>query len=104
MRVGTVLGLLVTAVALSGCVGALDPLQRPGNWMMTGVSNQNIALQVADKSELISGHGETQSNGVAASAGLDKALGANGVGTAAGLQTTVTPAAVSDVTTSGVGG
>ena len=72
-------------LTLSGCQGALDPFQRPGNWVATGAANEDIAQQVAEPSDLISGRGNPNTNGVAASAALDKALGPNG--TAAGLQT-----------------
>jgi hypothetical protein len=72
---------------LSGCEGAFDPFQRPGNWSATGAANEDIAQQVAAPSDLISGRSNPNANGVAASAALDKALGPNGTGTAAGLQT-----------------
>ncbi len=81
------LALLGAALALAGCDGAFDPFQRPGNWSPTGEAQANINLQAAYKSELLSGRGTDTSNGVAASAALDKALGASGAGTAAGLQT-----------------
>jgi hypothetical protein len=74
-------------LTLSGCQGAFDPMQRPGNWVATGAANEDIAQQVAVPSDLISGRGDPNSSGVAASAALDKALGPAGAGTAAGLQT-----------------
>ncbi len=80
-------------LALSGCAGAFDPFQRPGNWAETGAANETIAQQAANPADLISGQGESTSNGVAASAAIDKAMGANGAGTAAGLQTPATPVA-----------
>jgi hypothetical protein len=79
-------------LSLSGCV--LDPFQRPGTWSMTGASREDIAQQAANPADLISGRSEPSSNGVAAVAGVDKALGANGAGTAAGLQTPVSPTSV----------
>jgi hypothetical protein len=84
MRFWTVLQLLALSVSLSGCY--LDPFQNPGNWSMTGASRKNIAVQVATPSQLISGQKDSGSNGVAASAAIDKALG-GAAGTAAGLQT-----------------
>lgn len=89
----TILLLAACAAGLGGCTGAFDPYQRPGNWTQTGASNEDLARQVANPSDLIRGHGEADSNGVVATAGIDKALGAGGAGTAAGLQTAVTPVA-----------
>jgi hypothetical protein len=88
MRLMIFFGFCVTLLTLTGCVGAFDPFQRPGQWAETGASNETIAQQAANPSDLISGQSESTSNGVAASAAIDKALGANGTGTAAGLQTT----------------
>ncbi len=90
MRLGIFFCFCLTLLTLTGCVGAFDPFQRPGNWSATGASNETIAQQVANPSDLISGQSEATSNGVAASAAIDKALGANGAGTAAGLQTPTT--------------
>jgi hypothetical protein len=86
MRCSAVLTLLFSAGLLSGCAGAFDPYQRPGNWAMTGASRENIAQQAAYPSDLLSGRSSPTSSGVAASAGIDKALG-GAAGTAAGLQT-----------------
>lgn len=77
---GACLGIL----SLSGCAGAFDPFQRPGNWAETGATNETIAQQAANKSDLIQGQSEPGSNGIAAVAGVEKALTA---GTASGLQT-----------------
>ena len=52
-------------------------------------------------SDLISGRGNPNANGVAASAALDKALGPNGAGTAAGLQTPEQIAVQSNMNSSG---
>ncbi len=79
--------LFGAAMLLSGCAGALDPMQRPGNWVATNASNETIAQQAANPADLISGQGSATSNGVAASAALDLALGPSGAGTAKGLQT-----------------
>lgn len=82
----------VMLLSLSGCV--LDPYQRPGTWSETGASNEALAQQVADPADLISGKSDAYSNGVVAAAGVDKALGASGAGTAAGLQTQINPTSV----------
>lgn len=82
--------ICLSILTLSGCVGAFDPYQRPGNWTNTGAQNENLAQEVNNKADLISGHGEPTSNGIAASAAIDLALGANGAGTAKGLQTPTT--------------
>jgi len=79
---GACLGIL----SLSGCAGALDPFQRPGTWSATGASNETIAQQAANKSDLIQGQSEPGSNGVAAVAGVEKALSD---GKATGLQTPI---------------
>ena len=75
---------VLAALTLAGCADQGNPFARNGNWVPTGAANETIAQQVADKSELIAGHGDATSNGVAASAGVEKALTA---GTATGLQT-----------------
>lgn len=101
MRATVFFVLCVMVLGLTGCVGAFDPFQRPGDWAATGASGKNVALQVANPGDLISGQSEATSNGVAASAAIDKALGANGAGTAAGLQTVTTPQSIA---VSGSGG
>jgi type IV pilus biogenesis protein CpaD/CtpE len=77
--------LLFSSLGLTGCY--LDPYQNPNDWSMTGATGKNIAAQAANPSDLISGKSNPYSNGVAASAAVDKALG-GAAGTAAGLQTT----------------
>jgi type IV pilus biogenesis protein CpaD/CtpE len=94
VRTSFLVGLAICAAGLSGCAGAFDPYQRPGNWTQTGAANENLARQTANPSDLIRGHGEALSNGVAATAAIDKGLGANGAGTASGLQTAATPVAM----------
>jgi hypothetical protein len=84
MRVSIGLQFLFILIALAGCYP--DPFQNPNNWAMTGASRRNIAIQSAAPSQLIEGQGDDNSNGVAASAAIDKALG-GAAGTAAGLQT-----------------
>ncbi len=101
MRNAAFFSFCVLMLSLSGCVGAFNPFQRPGNWSATGSANETIAQQVADPSDLIKGKSEPTSNGVAASAGIDKALGANGAGTAAGLQTPANPQSIFVTTTAG---
>jgi hypothetical protein len=86
MRTPALFLLALASLALTGCEGALDPFQQPYNWAMTGAARQNLAVQAATPAELISGQSSPTSNGVAASAGIDKALG-GAAGTAAGLQT-----------------
>ncbi|OYV26280.1 MAG: hypothetical protein B7X08_02525 [Acidocella sp. 20-63-7] len=73
-------------LTLTGCA----PFARPGTWRITGASREDLAQQVANPSDLIAGHGNSLSSGVAATAGIDKALGAGGEGTASGLQTAAT--------------
>jgi hypothetical protein len=84
MRLWTILQFLALTVCLAGCYP--DPFQNPGDWSMTGASRKNTAAQVETPSQLINGQQESGSNGVAASAAIDKALGGP-AGTAAGLQT-----------------
>ena len=88
--------LCLAMLGLSGCTGAFDPYQRPGNWALTGASNETIAQQAANPADLISGQSSPTSNGIAASAAIDKALGAGGAGTATGLQT---PAVITNTAT-----
>lgn len=78
-------GLLgIICVSLTGCYP--DQFENPAQWSMDGAPRENTALMVADKSELIQGHGTPAgSNGVAAAAGVDLAIGGP-AGTAAGLQ------------------
>jgi hypothetical protein len=83
------LGLAGALLLLAGCT---DPFQQPQNWSMTGAGRENTALQVADPSDLFTGKSSPTSNGVAASAGIDKALG-GAAGSAAGLQTAPQPIA-----------
>ena len=86
MRSVLFFSLCVGILSLSGCAGAFDPFQRPGNWALTGASNETIAQQAANKGDLIQGQSEPGTSGVIAVAGVEKALTA---GTASGLQTTV---------------
>jgi hypothetical protein len=92
MRSALFLSFCVVVLTLSGCTGAFDPFQRPGNWSATGASNKATAQQVANKSDLLYGRSEPGSNGVAAVGGVEKAM-TNG--TAGGLQTTLKPEASS---------
>ena len=97
MRSALFFCLCAGILTLSGCVGAFDPFQRPGNCAETGASNETIAEQVANKSDLIQGESEPGTNGIVAVGGLEKGLTA---GTASGVQTTVTPS-VSNASSSG---
>ena len=65
--------ILLFFLMLAGCY--LDPYQNPGDWAMTGASRKNIATQAAYPSDLIAGRSGGYANGVAAAAGVDKALG-----------------------------
>jgi hypothetical protein len=86
MRKLVFFGLCTGLLALSGCQGAFDPFQRPGNWSATNASNANIALQVVNKGDLIQGQSQQGSDGIVAVGGVEKAL-TNG--TATGIETTV---------------
>jgi hypothetical protein len=88
MRSALFFGLCVGILSLSGCAGMIDPFQRTGTWSATGASNENIAQQVANKGDLIQGQSEPGSNGIAAVAGVEKAMTG---GTATGLQTQMQP-------------
>jgi hypothetical protein len=87
MRIPAIALLLCSALVLTACVGPLDPnpFNRPGNWAMNAAPLENTAVQVNDKSDLIQGKSDSSSNGVAATAAIDQALG-EPAGTAAGLQ------------------
>jgi hypothetical protein len=87
MRLKIVALLALTALPLAGCVGPLgpDPFQRPNNWSLNGAPLENTAIEVDQKSDLLNGRSDPASNGVAASAAIDQALGGP-AGTAAGLQ------------------
>jgi hypothetical protein len=88
MRVWNAVLSCILMLGLSGCYA--DPFQNPGNWSMTGAPRKNVAAQAARPSDLIAGQQRKSSNGVAASAAIDKALG-GAAGTAAGLQTPPAP-------------
>jgi type IV pilus biogenesis protein CpaD/CtpE len=89
MQVVNFLGLAAAVMLLAGCT---DPFQRPEDWSMTGAARENTALQVAQPSDLFNGKSSPTSNGVAASAAIDKAVG-GAAGTATGLQTAPQPIA-----------
>ena len=92
MRSGFLLLAAAALLALAGCQGAFNPFNRPGNWSETGASNEALAQQVANKSDLISGHSQPGSDGIIAVGGIEKATAG---GTASGIQTTITPTTVS---------
>jgi hypothetical protein len=89
MRLWASLQFLLLMVGLAGCYA--DPFANPADWSMTGATRKNVAIQAATPSQLIAGQPGGSSNGVAASAAIDKALG-GAAGTAAGLQTPPAPA------------
>jgi hypothetical protein len=90
MRSAMFFATCLVVLTLTGCTGAFNPFQRPGTWAETGAANETIAQQAANKSDLINGQSEPGSNGIAAVAGVEKAMTG---GTATGLQTP--PAAAS---------
>jgi hypothetical protein len=69
-------------LALTGCEGALDPTERPGNYTMTGAANETIAQQAAFKNELIQGTNEPGSDGIMARSALAKITTTSSLGTA----------------------
>jgi hypothetical protein len=87
MRIAAITILFLSSLLLAGCVGPLAPdmFQRPGNWTMNAAPLENTAVQVSDKSDLLQGKSDTSSDGVAAAAGVDQAIG-GAAGTATGLQ------------------
>jgi len=94
LRVSAISVASLTLLGLAGCAMSydpFDPFQRPGNWAETGAPLEDIAQQAATPSDLIRGQSEPLSSGTVAAAGLDKALGAEGAGTATGLQTAAMP-------------
>lgn len=90
MRSAAFFVLCLGVLSLSGCVGAFDPFQRPGTWSETGASNETIAQQAANKSDLIQGQSVPGSNGVAAVAGVQEAVSG---GSGKGLQAPLNPPA-----------
>jgi hypothetical protein len=100
MRSALFFTLCVGILSLSGCQGAFDPFQRPGDWSETGAANETIAQQAANKSDLIQGQSQAGSNGVVAVGGVEKALTG---GTASGLQTAITATAVTATAPTGGG-
>jgi hypothetical protein len=87
MRIPAVVLLICSALALTACVGPLDPnpFNRPNNWAMNAAPLENTAVQADDKADLIQGKSDPTSLGVPATAAIDQALG-EPTGTAAGLQ------------------
>jgi hypothetical protein len=74
---------ILLCLGLAGCYP--DRFQNPGDWSMTGASREDLAQQIANKDDLLVGQSEPGSQGVAAAAGVDAAIGGT-AGTAAGLQ------------------
>jgi hypothetical protein len=81
-RIGLIAAGLL-CLGLTGCYG--DRFQNPGDWSMTGAAREDTAVQIANKDDLLAGRSQPDSQGVAAAAGVDLAIGGN-TGTAAGLQ------------------
>ncbi len=84
MRICAFFLLSLCSIGLTGCYP--DPYQNPVDWSLRGATRENIAVQAANPSDLIVGKSAPGSNGVTASAAIDKALGGT-AGTASGLQT-----------------
>ena len=80
MRFAAFFCLCAGVLSLSGCAGAFDPFQRPGNWSETGAANEDLAQQAANKGDLISGQSEATSGDIAVGP-VEKIRGA-GPGTA----------------------
>jgi hypothetical protein len=70
-------------LGLTGCYG--DRFQNPADWSMTGAAREDTAMEISNKDNLLEGASEPGSQGVAAAAGVDVAIGGI-AGTAAGLQ------------------
>jgi len=66
------LTLCVALLTLTGCVGAFNPFDRPGNWAEEGSANETIAQQAANPADLISGTSNPLSSGTVATHALDK--------------------------------
>lgn len=64
--------VLILCLGLTSCY--LDPYANPRNWSMTGAVHRNIAVQADYPSDLISGRSDPTSDGVAATAAIDKGL------------------------------
>src|ERR1700728_743708 len=75
MRSALFFTLCVGILSLSGCAGAFDPFQRPGDWSATGAADETIAQQAANKGDLIAGQSELTSGDVAVTA-IEKIRGA----------------------------
>ncbi len=72
MRLAAFSAVCVVLLTLTGCAGAFDPLQRPGNWTEEGSADETIAQQAANPADLINGQSEPTSAGAVASGALDK--------------------------------
>jgi len=73
----------ILCLGLAGCYA--EPFQNPGDWAPTGAAREDLAIQAANKDDLLAGRSEPGSQGVAAAAGVDAATGGT-AGNAAGLQ------------------
>ena len=55
-------GLMASVIVLSGCGGTsdyLDPYTKPYTWHPTGAPEANLAAQLVDPHDLVSGRGDT---------------------------------------------
>jgi hypothetical protein len=73
MRATSLLVLALAAIGLAGCYP--DPYQNPYDWSMNGAPRENIAVQAAQPSDLLQGHGEPGADGITAAAPVDAAIG-----------------------------
>ena len=58
---------------LAGC-GNRDPYQRNDVWYPTGMNAANLAVQVANPSDLVMGHGDTKQFAAAPAKGVSRVL------------------------------
>ena len=92
--------LSTMVVIVSGC-SLVDPNERAGVWHPRGVNDGNLAVMVADPHDLVSGKESTVSDGILASAAVDRLHR----GKAKALPTaTISPIAVSVTNSSSSGG
>ena len=80
MRFAAFGAFCVALLTLTGCVGAFDPFQRPGNWAEEGSANETIAQQAANPADLISGQSVSTTSGTVAVEALDKVTVVSGSG------------------------
>jgi type IV pilus biogenesis protein CpaD/CtpE len=64
--------LLLLLLLLPAACAYTDPVYRPGDWMPRGVSDRNLAVMVAEPSDLIYGRGETGADAKLATAAINR--------------------------------